>query len=91
VKSATPATHKAIFVAFNAPFDWMYINEYFQRYLGENPFGHSSGAATLLNYWYVNQPQGKSGHSASSILEVIDPQQFYEMTGYISSLHRLLR
>ena len=25
-----------IFVAFNAPFDWMFIQDYFQRYLGEN-------------------------------------------------------
>lgn len=29
-----------VFVAFNAPFDWMFINEYFHRYLGYNPFGH---------------------------------------------------
>ena len=52
VKSATPATHKAIFVAFNAPFDWMYINEYFQRYLGENPFGHS---ALDIKAYYMGQ------------------------------------
>lgn len=31
-----------IFVAFNAAFDWMFINEYFHRYLGFNPFGHSA-------------------------------------------------
>jgi len=29
-----------VFVAFNAPFDWMFVNDYFQRYLGHNPFGH---------------------------------------------------
>jgi ribonuclease T len=29
-----------IFVAFNAPFDWMFISDYFHRYLGYNPFGH---------------------------------------------------
>ena len=29
-----------VFVAFNAPFDWMFINEYFHRYIGFNPFGH---------------------------------------------------
>ena len=28
------------FVAFNAPFDWMFINDYFLRFLGRNPFGH---------------------------------------------------
>ena len=31
-----------IFVALNAPFDWMFINDYFHRYLGENPFGHTA-------------------------------------------------
>ena len=33
---------KPIFVAFNAPFDWMFINDYFHRYTGSNPFGHSA-------------------------------------------------
>lgn len=33
---------KPIFVAFNAPFDWMFVNEYFHRFLGRNPFGHSA-------------------------------------------------
>lgn len=37
-----PAGHRAVFVAFNAPFDWAFVNEYFQRYLGHNPFGHSA-------------------------------------------------
>ncbi|MGD2163263.1 MAG: 3'-5' exonuclease [Anaerolineales bacterium] len=31
-----------ICVAFNAPFDWMFINDYFHRYYGSNPFGHSA-------------------------------------------------
>lgn len=31
-----------IFVAYNAPFDWMFVNDYFHRYLGRNPFGHSA-------------------------------------------------
>ena len=31
-----------IFVAFNAPFDWMFISDYFYRYLGHNPFGHKA-------------------------------------------------
>jgi len=39
-----------IFVAFNAPFDWMFVNDYFQRYLGRNPFGH---AALDLKAFYM--------------------------------------
>ncbi|MBN2554617.1 MAG: 3'-5' exonuclease [Anaerolineales bacterium] len=31
-----------ICVAFNAPFDWMFLTDYFHRYLGSNPFGHSA-------------------------------------------------
>jgi DNA polymerase III epsilon subunit-like protein len=32
----------AIFVAFNAAFDWMFVNYYFVHYLGHNPFGHAA-------------------------------------------------
>lgn len=31
-----------IFTAFNAPFDWMFVNTYFHRYLGYNPFGYKA-------------------------------------------------
>jgi DNA polymerase III epsilon subunit-like protein len=31
-----------IFTAFNAPFDWMFMNDYFHRYLKYNPFGHKA-------------------------------------------------
>lgn len=33
---------RPIFVAFNAAFDWMFVNDYFHRYLGRNPFGHAA-------------------------------------------------
>ena len=35
-----PKGSQAIFVAFNAPFDWMFVADYFHRYLGRNPFGY---------------------------------------------------
>ncbi len=31
-----------IFVGFNTPFDWQFINWYFHRFLGKNPFGISA-------------------------------------------------
>lgn len=37
-----PEDMRPIFLAFNAPFDWMFVNDYFHRYLGRNPFGHSA-------------------------------------------------
>ena len=39
---AVPPGKKPVFVAFNAPFDWMFVSDYFHRYLGYNPFGHSA-------------------------------------------------
>lgn len=33
---------RPVFVAYNAPFDWMFVNVYFHRYLGRNPFGHGA-------------------------------------------------
>ena len=38
----TPAHQIPVFVAFNAAFDWMFVQDYFHRYLGRNPFGHSA-------------------------------------------------
>jgi DNA polymerase III epsilon subunit-like protein len=42
VESVTPKESQAVFVAFNAPFDWMFVNDYFHRYLGHNPFGYKA-------------------------------------------------
>jgi len=33
---------KPVFVAFNAPFDWFFVNYYFHTFLGNNPFGFSA-------------------------------------------------
>lgn len=38
----TCAGRMPIFVAFNAAFDWMFVNDYFFRYLERNPFGHAA-------------------------------------------------
>jgi DNA polymerase III epsilon subunit-like protein len=42
ITEATPEDGHPVFLAFNAPFDWMFINEYFHRYLGYNPFGYKA-------------------------------------------------
>ena len=41
VNEAAP-NRQPLFVAFNAAFDWMFINYYFFHYLGHNPFGHTA-------------------------------------------------
>lgn len=33
---------RPVFAAFNAPFDWMFVHDYFYRFLKHNPFGHSA-------------------------------------------------
>ena len=37
-----PPGARPVLAAFNAPFDWMFVNDCFWRYLGYNPFGHSA-------------------------------------------------
>jgi DNA polymerase III epsilon subunit-like protein len=38
----TPQGRQPVFVGFNAAFDWMFVNDYFHRFLGYNPFGHAA-------------------------------------------------
>ena len=33
---------RPVFVALNAPFDWMFVSDYFHRFCRRNPFGHSA-------------------------------------------------
>jgi DNA polymerase III epsilon subunit-like protein len=39
---AVASDREPIFVAFNAPFDWMFVCDYFHRFLGRNPFGYKA-------------------------------------------------
>jgi len=42
LEATVPEGHIPVFVAFNAGYDWMFVNDYFHRYLGRNPFGHTA-------------------------------------------------
>ncbi len=42
ISQHTPDEQTPVFVAFNAPFDWMFVADYFHRFLGHNPFGHKA-------------------------------------------------
>jgi DNA polymerase III epsilon subunit-like protein len=39
---AAQAGRRPIFISDNNGFDWGFVNYYFHRFLGKNPFGHSS-------------------------------------------------
>ena len=47
-----PTGSKPVFTAFNAVFDWMFVDDYFQRHLGRNPFGTS---ALDVKAYYMGQ------------------------------------
>jgi ribonuclease T len=42
VADVVPDGHRPVFVGFNAAFDWMFVADYFERYLGRNPFGYTA-------------------------------------------------
>ena len=42
LERVTPPGGHPVFVALNAPFDWSFVNDYFHRFHGRNPFGHSA-------------------------------------------------
>jgi len=41
LESVVPPGSRPVFVAFNAPFDWMFVADAAWRHLGRNPFGIS--------------------------------------------------
>lgn len=42
LEETLPKGAKAVFVGLNAPFDWSFVNYYFIRFCGKNPFGHTA-------------------------------------------------
>jgi ribonuclease T len=42
VEGHVSGEQRPVFVGFNAAFDWMFVHDYFHRFLGRNPFGHSA-------------------------------------------------
>ncbi len=50
------ADQQPVFVGFNAPFDWMFVCDYFHRYLGRNPFGHSALDVKALYMGHTGVP-----------------------------------
>lgn len=42
LETAVGKDGKLVFVGFNAPFDWSFINYYFHLFIGRNPFGFTA-------------------------------------------------
>jgi DNA polymerase III epsilon subunit-like protein len=68
VKQVVPEGHVPIFVGFNAVFDWMFVDDYFQRYLGRNPFGHTALDIKAYSMGMLNSNWGATS------LKVLSPK-----------------
>lgn len=42
ISDAVGKDQDPVFVGFNAPFDWSFVNYYFHRFVGANPFGFTA-------------------------------------------------
>lgn len=56
---------KLVFVGFNAPFDWSFVNYYFHRFIGENPFGFT---ALDIKAYYMGATGCRWADTRSSIM-----------------------
>jgi DNA polymerase III epsilon subunit-like protein len=69
--AVVPPDQKPVFVSFNAPFDWMFVADYFHRFLGQNPFGHSALDLKALYMGLIGVPWSQTSmrHVASRYLD----------------------
>jgi ribonuclease T len=61
VGEVVPAGSRPVLAAFNAPFDWMFLHDYFFRFLGYNPFGHSALDIKALYMGLTGVPWSETG------------------------------
>jgi len=61
-----------IFVGFNAPFDWSFVNYYFHRFTGANPFGFT--ALDIKALWMGITGCSWADTRSSRISERLGPQ-----------------
>lgn len=72
---------RPVFVALNAPFDWMFVADYLHRYVGRNPFGHSALDVKALYMGVAGVPWSEttlSGMAARYELRVELPHRALE-------------
>lgn len=69
--SSCPPDAQPVFVGLNAPFDWSFVNYYFYRFIGANPFGFT---ALDIKALYMGAT-GSTWHEtrSSSMAKVVKP------------------
>ncbi|AQS85922.1 MAG: 3'-5' exonuclease [Acetobacter aceti] len=70
--SLTETEETVVFVGFNASFDWSFINYYFHKFLGGNPFGISALDIKSM-YFGATNCTWKSTRS-SEIAKIVKPR-----------------
>ena len=83
-----------VFVGFNAPFDWSFVNYYFHKFTGENPFGFT--ALDIKALWMGVSGCTWADTRSSRIAEEINPQLHGDHDAlhdalYQAELFRLIR
>jgi len=63
IAACTQDGSSPVFVGLNAPFDWSFINYYFHRFLGANPFGFSALDIKALDMGATGCTWGQTGSS----------------------------
>lgn len=61
-----------VFVGFNAPFDWSFVNYYFHRFAGNNPFGFT--ALDIKALWMGVTGGSWADTRSSRIAEALKPR-----------------
>jgi DNA polymerase III epsilon subunit-like protein len=68
IESQVHDGESVVFVGFNAAFDWSFVNYYFNKYLGENPFGI---AALDIKSLYMGSTNGSWADTRSSKINAV--------------------
>ncbi|VVE06690.1 DNA polymerase III subunit epsilon [Pandoraea communis] len=71
-KSLADAGQTVVFVGFNAPFDWSFVNYYFHLFLGENPFGIA--ALDIKSMYFGASGSAWKSTRSSEIEKVLNPE-----------------
>jgi DNA polymerase III epsilon subunit-like protein len=89
-----PSNAKPVFVGLNAPFDWSFVNYYFHRFMGENPFGFT--ALDIKAYFMGVTGCSWNDTRSSAIAKLVSPVQkgnhdALDDARYQAELFRLIR
>lgn len=75
-----------IFVGLNASFDWQFVNWYFHRYLGENPFGIN--VIDIKSFYMGLRGKPWSTASSTQISEWLDTHQVNKHNALSDALYQ---